>query len=477
MTIFCSSFRVAKNVFLLIFLSLFFLNVAKISAQQTSAQDTISTQLLTKSIQLPPPSVFESKYTYDPVADRYIYSVKLGELDVNLPLVLTPKQYQDLVRKAQIKSYFEEKTASYEGNSKDGASQKNLLPQYYVKSNLFKTIFGSNTIDIVPQGSIALDLGVRYQKTDNPALSPRNRRNFSFDFDQQISVGINGKIGERLGVSANYDTESTFDFQNLIKLEFNPPSAKNLVGEKSRSKIEEFEKKAKGVIDPIAATVDKGKKIIQKGENAIGSLSEPSFSGNEDAIIQKIEVGNVSMPLNSSLITGAQSLFGFKTELQFGKTRVTGVFSEQRSQSSSVVASGDGTLEEFSLFALDYEEDKHFFLSQFFRDQYDKALSTYPYLNTQVQISRVEVWVTNRGSQTNNVRNIVALQDIGEASPDRTRLDDGYPGFFSTTNPNAYPDNEVNKLNPNAIGSGGVLTRVSSMLSRVVPRLYACARY
>jgi len=465
MTIFCSSLRPTKNVCLLVFLTLFFVNIVKISAQQTSPKDTLTTQLLTKSIQLPPPSVLESRYTYDPIADRYIYTVKLGEFDVNLPLVLTPKQYQDLVRKAQIKSYFDEKTASYEGGSKDSSSQKNLLPQYYVKSNLFKTIFGSNTIDIVPQGSIALNLGVRYQKNDNPALSPRNRRNFSFDFDQQISVGINGKIGDRLGVSANYDTESTFDFQNLIKLEFNPPSAKELVGDKARSKIEEIEKRAKGVLDPITSTIEKGEKIIQKGENviqkgkdAIGSLSEPSFSGNEDAIIQKIEVGNVSMPLNSSLITGAQSLFGFKTELQFGKTRVTGVFSEQRSQSSSVVASGDGTLEEFSIFALDYEEDKHFFLSQFFRDQYNKALSTYPYLNTQVQISRVEVWVTNRGSQTNNVRNIVALQDIGEASPDRTRLDDAYPSFFSTTNPNAYPDNEVNKLDPNAIGSGGVLT-------------------
>lgn len=458
MTLYCLRFSALKNAFALIFFGLFFLNTISVTAQRTSSQDSIPTQQLSKSIQLPPPSVLVSKYTYDPNSDRYIYSVKLGEYDVNLPLVLTPKQYQDLIRKSQIKNYFKEKTVLFDGNSVGKDSQKDLLPQYYVKSNLFKTIFGSNTIDIVPQGSVALDLGVRYQKTDNPAISPRNRRNFSFDFDQQISVGINGKIGDRLGVSANYDTESTFDFQNLIKLEFNPPSAKELVGEKTRSKIEEIERKAKGAIKPVGDALKKGEKIIAKGKDAIGSLEEPSFSGNEDAIIQKIEVGNVSMPLNSALISGAQSLFGFKTELQFGKTRITGVFSEQRSQSQTVVAAGDGTLEEFSIFALDYEEDKHFFLSQFFRDQYDKALSTYPYLNTQVQVSRVEIWVTNRGSQTDNVRNIVALQDIGEASPDRTRLDDGYAGFFSTSNPNAYPDNQVNKLDPNSIGSGGILT-------------------
>lgn len=457
MTLFCSSFKVFKNACALIFVNLLLLTTFKISAQQIS-KDSISTQLLSKSIQLPAPSVLVSKYTYDPISDRYIYTVKLDEYNVNLPLVLTPKQYQELIRKSQIKNYFNKKSASYEGSPKTAADQKNLLPQYYVKSNLFKAIFGSNTIDIVPQGSIALDLGVRYQKTDNPSISPRNRRNFSFDFDQQISVGINGKIGERLGVNANYDTESTFDFQNLIKLEFNPPSAKELLGDKTRSKLEEFEKKAKGVIKPVESIVEKGDKIIQKGKDAIGSLDAPSFSGNEDSIIQKIEVGNVSMPLNSALITGAQSLFGFKTELQFGRTRITGVFSEQRSQSKSIVASGDGTLEEFSIFALDYEEDKHFFLSQFFRDQYNKALSTYPYLNTQVQINRVEVWVTNRGSQTDNIRNIVALQDIGEASPSRTRLDDGFSGFFTTSNPNANPDNSVNKLDPNTVGSGGILT-------------------
>lgn len=123
------------------------------------------------------------------------------------------------------------------------------------------------------------------------------------------------------------------------------------------------------------------------------------------------------MPLNSSLITGAQSLFGVKTELQFGKTRVTGVFSEQRSQTNTVVAQGGGTLNNFEILALDYDEDRNFFLSHFFRDQYDQALETYPWIRSQVQITRLEVWVTNRGQQTNNVRNIVALQDLGEPIP------------------------------------------------------------
>ena len=195
---------------------------------------------------------------------------------------------------------------------------QNLIPEIYVNSKLFESIFGGNTIEVVPQGSLEIDLGVLYTKQDNPSFSPRNRSNFSFDFDQRIGLSLLGKVGTRVQVNANFDTQSTFDFQNLMQIQYEP---------------------------------------------------------TEDDIIKKIEVGNVSMPLNSSLITGAQSLFGFKTELQFGKTRVTAVFSEQKSEAKTVVAQAGGTIEEFQFRALDYDENRHFFLSHRFREKYDQALS------------------------------------------------------------------------------------------------------
>ena len=119
----------------------------------------------------------------------------------------------------------------------------------------------------------------------------------------------------------------------------------------------------------------------------------------EDAIIQNIDIGNVNMPINSNLIQGAQSLFGVRTDLKFGNTTISGVFSEQRSQSQNIVSQGGGRLQEFNFFALDYEEDRHFFISQYFRDNYDQFLANYPYINSPVQITRIEVWVTNRGTK------------------------------------------------------------------------------
>ncbi|RZW55774.1 MAG: cell surface protein SprA [Flavobacteriaceae bacterium] len=359
---------------------------------QETEQDSTSTGYAFGNLSLPNPSSIVSKYTYDPDTNRYIYTETIGNFNINYPIILTPEEYRQLVLEESLRNYYKQKIDAKDGK-KEGSEelQKNLIPEFYVNSSFFESIFGGNTIEVIPQGTVEMDLGVLFTKQDNPSFSPRNRSNFTFDFDQRISLSLLGKVGTRLQVTATYDTQSTFDFQNLIKLEYTP---------------------------------------------------------TEDDIIQKIEVGNVSMPLNSSLITGAQSLFGVKTELQFGKTKITGIFSEQKSQSRTVVAQGGGTLEEFDFFGLEYDENRHFFLAQYFRDQYDKALLNYPFINSNVQVTRIEVWVTNRNNQTDNVRNVVAFQDLGESGVTGSAVN-----VFA--GPNALPDNGNNAFDPTNVGGAG----------------------
>ncbi len=404
--------QILKSSFKLIFLFILFLAVTENSVAQeiegqevdTVAVDSVKTGFSLGKLVLDNPDSIVSKYIYDAKMDRYIYNESVGAFNIGYPIILTPEQYFDLVAKENMKSYFKEKSDAYSGKKEGSeAARKNLLPNFYKDSKFLESVFGEGGIQVVPQGSVAMDLGVIWQKNDNPSLSPRNRTNLSFDFDQRISLSMLGTIGERLQVNANYDTEATFDFQNIVKLDYTP---------------------------------------------------------TEDDILQNIEVGNVNMPLNSSLITGAQSLFGVKTDLQFGKTRVTAVFSEQQSQNNTVVAQGGGTVNEFNLTALDYDEDKHFFLAQYFRDNYDIALEKYPFIRSQVQITRLEVWVTNRSQQTLNVRNVVAIQDLGEVNEANTRIgrNNGDPvGFFN--NPSlVLPRNNANDFDPALIGQGGALT-------------------
>lgn len=393
-----------------IFLLFLFLS-SNVQAQvEEEEQDSTATGYSVGKVEINnPPSIVEA-YTYDPVTNRYVYTNTVDGFNINYPIILTPEEYQQLVLRESMREYFQQKSNAIDG--KDEEAKKDLLPRYYVNSSFFETIFGGNTIDVKPTGSVEMDLGARYTKQDNPAFSPRNRSSITFDFDQRISMSLMGKVGTRLNVNANYDTESTFAFQNLIKLEYAP---------------------------------------------------------TEDDIIQKIEVGNVSLPLNSSLIRGAQSLFGVKAQLQFGKTTVTGIFSEQKSQTKTVTAQGGGTIQDFELFGLDYDADRHFFLSQYFRNKYDASLRNYPFIDSRVQITRIEVWVTNRQNRVNttnnNLRNVVALQDLGESQltgiPNtdvvvRTPIE---PGFFNPDedDPTDFidlpTDNRNNDYNPASIGT------------------------
>ena len=394
-----------------VYLGFLFLLVFSVDSQaQETPQDTTATGYVLGDISLPDPDSIVSKYEYDPILNRYFYKENLGEINLGLPLVLTPQEFEELVLQEEMRNYFKLKNDALSGR-KEGSEdiQKDLLPDFYVNNNFFETIFGGSEINVVPQGSVELDLGLLYTKQDNPAFSPRNRRNFSFDFDQRISLSLLGQVGERLQVTANYDTESTFDFQNQLKLEYTP---------------------------------------------------------NEDDIIQKIEVGNVNMALSNSLIQGAQSLFGFKTELQFGKTRITGVFSEQKSERRTVNVEGGATVEDFERFALDYDQDRHFFLAHYFRDTYDEALENYPFINTNIQIKRIQVWVTNRTNNIQNIqdtRNIVAIQDLGETNiPGNIGLDN-IPGGFFNQPAGAFPDNTVNDFNPFGITGPGETVLTSAI--------------
>ena len=386
-------------------------------AQEEETNDTIK-GYNTGSMTLGNPKGIVEAYTYDPITDRYVLTKTFDGFNINYPIILTPKEYQKLVLRESMHDYFKGKTDAID-DRKIGASdkKKDLLPRYYVNSGIFETIFGGNTIDVKPTGTVEMDLGGRYTKQDNPSLSPRNRSSTTFDFDQRISMSLMGKVGTRLNVNANYDTESTFAFQNLIKLEYTP---------------------------------------------------------TEDDIIQKIEVGNVSMPINSTLIRGAQSLFGVKAQLQFGKTTVTGVFSEQKSQTKTVTAQGGGTIQDFELFGLDYDADRHFFLSQYFRNRYDFSLRNYPVINSRVNITRMEVWVTNKQNRVsttnNNLRNIIALQDLGESrlneisTSGSTQIPDDQivaiqtpPGNFFSQPIDSPSDNGNNLYNPEIITTGGGL--------------------
>ena len=341
---------------------------------------------------------------FDKVLNKYVFVEKVGDYYIKTPIYMKTEEYEEYRLRRDMLDYFKSKVAAEK--SKNSSAKKDLLPTYYVNSKFFETIFGSNEIKITPTGNINLKLGFIYQNTENPQLSEQNRSSFTFDFDQQINAGIQAQVGNRLKFTAQYDTQSTFDFQNIIKVEFIPPS-----------------------------------------------LSDVKYG--EDGIIQGIEAGNISMPIKNSLINGAQSLFGLKTKLQFGKTNITAVFSQQNSESTTVTAEGGASIQEFELRATDYDNDRHFFLSQYFRENYSKSLQNYPLISSPINITRIELWITNRNASVEDFRSIVALADIAEPNSDNFVSIDGLvipSPTGPTVNGVTLPSNESNNISEALIG-------------------------
>jgi cell surface protein SprA len=322
------------------------------------------------------PSNLQQEFYYDPETGHYDYRQKIGELDYRSPVYMTFDEYVNYRMDKSTKDYWRQRVS---GESIDKESP--IIPKIHVGGEAFDRIFGGNTVDIRPQGTAELIFGIMSNKIENPAIPERNRRQTAFDFDQRIQLNVVGNIGEKMKLTTNYNTQATFDFENQMKLE---------------------------------------------------------YTGYEDEIIKKIEAGNVNLPLTGSLITGSQSLFGIKTQMQFGRLTVTSVFSQQRGQKQEVESTGGAQTSYFDISADAYEFNRHFFLAQYFRDNYDRAMATLPIITSTINVTRVEVWVTNVNiASTTNIRNIVAFQDLGETSPHNVR---------NRPVTGSFPNNPVNTL-------------------------------
>lgn len=303
-------------------------------------------------INIPLPDNIQYSVEYNPETGQYEMVQTIGDgIEYRPRTSMTLEEYMNQQKDQNIYEYFKEiQTEEDEANREWSKVIK-------VGGAGFEGIFGSNEIEIRPQGSAELTFGLNISKTENPRIPLRQRRITTFDFDQKIQLNVVGNIGTRMKLNVNYNTESTFDFENQMKLE---------------------------------------------------------YTGDEDQIIQKIELGNVSLPLNGQLIQGSTSLFGAKLSTKWGRLRNTTVFSQQKGERKEITVQGGAQTQTFDITADNYEANRHYFLSGWFRNEYDRACASLPVVGSGVNITRIEVWLVNLQANTQDVRNVVAFSDLGE---------------------------------------------------------------
>lgn len=310
--------------------------------------------------------------------------------------------YNRLQNERAQESLLREFSARQDGKS--ALSGRGLIPKLELPP-IVDRIFGGNQVDFKPNGFVTLDFGYLHQFIDNPVLPVQFRRTGNFIFNEQININFNGKIGERLGVMANYDTKSSFNFENALKVNYKPqgllPNMPNMP-----NGLNGLNKPSLPGMPGMNST----------GLSQPGMPGIPDFTPTNESIIQGLEAGNINWNINSQLIPGVQNLFGAKAQLRFGRLMATLVASQQRSKKQEITLRNGSIGKQYEIRADQYDENRHFFLSQYFRDQYERSLRYIPQITSGVTITRVEVYVTNRTNTTESLRNIAGFSDLGEGS-------------------------------------------------------------
>jgi len=369
----------------ILFILSFIASACFVSAQTDSIPERKSGFVPADSVSfapaLPENDAVKTTVEYDSRNGYYIIHTKMGDVDIATPYMMTESEYRLYSEQQAMGRYWEQKISEVEHSNE----KKFDITDMKFNIGPADKVFGPGGIQIKLQGSAELLFGFKHQYVGNPALTKRTRNNNALDFDEKIQVSVNASVGDKLSFNMNYNTEASFDFdQQLLKLK---------------------------------------------------------YKGKEDDIIQSLEAGNVSLNLNSSLIRGSQSLFGIKADLKFGRLSVQALISQQNSQSQSVNSEGGAQTTKFEVSTLNYDENRHFFLSYYFRENYENAMRQLPYIASGITINRIEVWITNKRGNYDNSRNLVAFVDLGEAA-EAHLLANGVHSI--TTSP--LPNNKANSL-------------------------------
>lgn len=366
------------------------------------------TQNNPQSFDLGDPSSVKRTIVFDPISGKYVFTETIGKSDLNFrnPSMMTLEEYLEYERQKSMRDNWKDKV--------DQQTKENRALEFPFKipSKTFEDFFGSDEITIRPQGSIELSFGVNSSRYDNPILPVRQRKQTRFDFQQQIQMNLIGQIGTKVKLNTSYNTQAAFDFDNITKL---------------------------------------------------------GYSGNEDQILQRIELGNVSFPSFGALIPGSQTLFGAYTKLRFGNLTVDAIGASSKGKRTEINITGKAQVQPFELQADNYEANRHYFLNLYFHDTYDQSMAQLPTVSSETYITRIEVWVTNRINNTDNSRNIVAFSDLGESQAGNC---EGNPGSFA---PTVFPSNTANGLyayasvNPNVRNFVGAVNELESQAASPGP--------
>ena len=311
------------------------------------------------------PQRWKTEVEFDSSSGGYVARERIGDLDVRDPISLDRHSYRSMVLRRNLDENWAELVAQSEQRrrqSRRGGLGFNIVVPGG-RQSAFTTIFGKPDVSLRVNGNADIRAGFNYQQSEQQSIFGQKAR-IDPEFKQDLQLGINGSIGDKMQINVNYDTQNKFDFENKLELK---------------------------------------------------------YTGYEDEIIQSIEAGNVLLNTPSKLIRGGQSLFGIKSEFQIGGVHLTTVMSQQEGQASNKQISGGTEATPFEIRPIEYDDGRHYFLGYYFRNRWEDALSDPGRIilaNGFERIDNIELWRFDSGYRVEeeDVREVVAMVDVGESS-------------------------------------------------------------
>ncbi|MCX6308303.1 MAG: hypothetical protein NTY32_05535, partial [Bacteroidia bacterium] len=160
------------------------------------------------AVELRNPANIKTVVEYDPATGIYQVVTKLGEEIISTPISLTQEEYLQFQEQQSTAAYWRSKNKIDYSKKKDEFS----LTDMQFDIGLGDKVFGEGGVRLKTQGSVETKFGLKTNIVDNPSLSENARNRTRFNFDQNIQMSVNGKVGDKIDVNMNYDTEATFQY-------------------------------------------------------------------------------------------------------------------------------------------------------------------------------------------------------------------------------------------------------------------------
>ena len=180
-------------------------------------------------------------------------------------------------------------------------------------------------VSLSARGNVTVKGNLVFQDQELIRSKVSETRNTHLKFDQTQRISVEGKVGERISVNVDHDSERDFNWENNIRI---------------------------------------------------------NYKGKEDDIIQSVDAGNVSLSLpgSQSLMGSAshQGLFGVKTTSKFGPMDVTAIASVVNTEKKSEQYKGTSESQTQQIKDYNYIKNQYFFVHEWFRNGASISLNGVP---------------------------------------------------------------------------------------------------